>query len=310
MVVSRHTSIHDVPAKGNTKIVPRPKDERSQPTLPRQGGSPVVRMTETVTEKSVWSGESYAEVAPKYLSMAGQLVESVAPEPGQRVLDIGCGTGNVAITAARRGADVTGIDVTPSMLDIAARAGRRAGVEGIDWQVGDATNLPFDDDSFDVTVSALGHMYADPPADATAELLRVTRPGGQIGFTSWTPTSLYPSMAGILMTYVAPEELPDFSEPPFMWGDAGTVERRLDEGVDTLECATETVWYPALSPRDFFEHTAEHSGLFADVFAAVDESERPAARDQIVGEIANWFDPARNAVELEYLCSTATVRDS
>lgn len=266
-------------------------------------------MTETAVVESMWSASSYEAVAPEYRSMAGTLVERVGPAPDERVLDIGCGTGNVAITAARRGVEVTGLDVTPSMLETAARNAELATVEGIDWRQGDATDLPFDDDSFDVTLSALGHMYADPPTDAAAELLRMTRPGGRLGFTSWTPTSLYPSMAGILMTHVAPEDLPDFSEPPFMWGDAGTVERRLGDGVDSLDCETETVWYSALSPAHFFEHTAAHSGLFADVYGAVDESDRDDVRDQLVAAIADRFDGQRNAVELEYLLTTATVHE-
>lgn len=266
-------------------------------------------MTETAVAESMWSASSYEAVAPEYLSMAGTLVDRVEPTSDERVLDIGCGTGNVAITAARRGVDVTGLDVTPSMLETATRNAELANVEGIDWREGDATDLPFDDDSFDVTLSALGHMYADPPADATAELLRVTRPGGHLGFTSWTPTSLYPSMAGILMTYVAPEDLPDFSEPPFMWGDSGTVKRRLDDGVDSLETETETVWYSALSPEHFFEQTAAHSGLFAEVYGAVDEAERDEVRTKLVDAIGDRFDRQRNAVELEYLLTTATVHE-
>jgi len=265
----------------------------------------VVGVTTAAGDERVWSADSYAEMATHYLPMAAKLVERTDVEDGERVLDIGCGTGNVAITAARRGATVTGLDVTPSMLDAAARNADRAGVDGVEWREGDAANLPLADDAVDVTVSALGHMYADPPADAAAELLRVTRPGGRIGFTSWTPTSLYPSLASILMTSVPPTALPEFSEPPFMWGDAGTVERRIGDCVESFSFDTETVWYSARSPRDFLEHTVTHSRLFADVFGAVAADDRDEVRDHLVDAIAARFDGTRNAVELEYLLTTA-----
>jgi ubiquinone/menaquinone biosynthesis C-methylase UbiE len=268
----------------------------------------VVGVTAAATDEAVWAAEPYAEIATEYLPMAGLLVEHVGVQDGDRVLDVGCGTGNVAITAARRGATVTGLDVTPSMLDAAAQNAERAGVEGLTWREGDGADLPFADGAFDATVSALGHMYADPPADATAELLRVTRSGGAVGFTAWTPTSLYPSLAGILTTAVPPAALPEFSEPPFLWGDAGTIERRLGDRVDSLAVDTETVWYAARSPTDFLEHTATHSRLFADVFGAVDDDDRQEVRDRLVDAIADRFDGRRNAVELEYLLATATVR--
>lgn len=256
-----------------------------------------------------WSADTYAAVAPYYLPMAGHLVNAADVTGDDQVLDVGCGTGNVAITAARRGCTVTGLDITPEMLEAAARNAERAGVDSIEWREGDATDLPAADDTADVTLSALGHMYGDPPEDAGEELLRVTRPGGRVGFTSWTPSSLYPSMAGLLMTHVNPADLPDFSEPPFLWGDPDTVEHRLGDGVRDLSVETGTVWYPARSPVDFVEHTAAHSELFADVFEAVPAEERAAVRDKLAETADERFDPTRNAVGLEYLLATATVSE-
>lgn len=257
--------------------------------------------------KQVWSAGSYSEIAPNYLSMGGRLVERADVSSGDSVLDIGCGTGTVAITAARRDAQVTGVDIAPPLLDEARNNAEIADTGDISWREGDATSLPFEDDTFDVTLSNLGHMYGDPPDTVTGELIRVTRPGGRIGFTSWTPTSVYPSMAGVLLTVLSPEDLPDFSEPPFLWGDTGTVQQRLGESVDDLELETGTVRYPALSPEHFWEQTAANSGMFTEVLEEVDEGDLPALRDQLIETIEPYFDDRENAVELEYLLTTARV---
>ncbi|MFC4439004.1 MULTISPECIES: class I SAM-dependent methyltransferase [Natrialbaceae] len=134
--------------------------------------------------KRVWSLGSYSDIAPTFLGTAAHLVGTAGISATDAVLDVGCGTGNAAITAARRGARVTGLDIVPAMLDEARENATIAGVEPIDWQEGSATDLPFEDDAFDVTLSCLGHVFAEPPDDAGRELLRVTRPGGRIAFTS------------------------------------------------------------------------------------------------------------------------------
>jgi len=258
--------------------------------------------------KRVWSRTSYSAEATAYLPMAGMLVEEAGVEPGDRVLDIGCGTGNVGITAARRGARATGVDITPEMLEDARNRAHVAGVEeNVEWREGDATSLTFEDDGFDVTLSCLGHMYGDPPDEAARELLRVTRPGGRVGFTSWTPTSLYPSMAGVVSTYLSPDDLPDFTEPPFFWGDRTTVEDRLGDSVSEVEFETATLAYPVLSPEDFWQKTVERSGMFAEFLGGVDDEDLPELRERVLETVRERFDATRIAVELEYLLTTATV---
>lgn len=255
--------------------------------------------------KRVWAAGSYEDIAPKYVSMGGHLVERTEVGPDDEVLDVGCGTGTVAITAARRGARATGLDIQPALLEHARESAELAGVD-LTWREGDATALPFEANAFDVTLSNLGHMYGDPPRAAARELLRVTRPGGRLGFTSWTPTSLYPSMAGVVATALSPEDLPDFSEPPFLWGDPGTVRDRLEGAVDAVEFETATVQYPALSPEHFWHHTTTNSGMFIEVLEEVDEEELPGLREQLIETIEGYFDDRENAVELEYLLTTAT----
>lgn len=260
---------------------------------------PADRMQET------WERGSYDEYAVHYLPIAGHIVAAAAVTDGDEVLDIGCGTGNVAITAARQGASVTGLDIAPQMLEQATTNADVAAVDGIAWRQGEATDLPVEDDAVDVTLSCLGHMYGDPPDDAARELVRVTRPGGRIAFTSWTPTDLYPFMAGVLSTYLPPEELPDVSEPPFMWGDSDVVRSRLAEKVSSLSFETETIHYPARSPADFWQETARTSGTFIEYLESVDDADRPALRDEMIDTIRPYFDERANAVELQYLLTVA-----
>lgn len=262
---------------------------------------------EASQSSDLWSNSAYDLIAREYLPMAGQLVERVGITQGDEVLDVGCGTGNVAITAARRGSDVTGIDITPAMLQRARKRAATAGVEPIDWQEADTTDLPFEDSSFDVTLSALGHMYAYPHEQTATELLRVTRPGGYVGFTAWTPTSLFPFIGGVVTTYLSPEDQPEFSEPPFVWGDSTSVRERLGAHVDRLAFETDRVRYPVLSPAQFWDEMATHSGVFREYLDRVDDADRQSLDEEVIETIQPYFDQQRNAVELEFLLTVATV---
>src|ERR1043165_3462809 len=117
---------------------------------------------------------------------AARLVRFAGVKSGQRVLDVGCGTGVAAVTAARRGAKVSGLDLTPELLERARENSEIAGVD-IDWRQGDAEALPFKDGEFDVVLSQFGHMFAPRPDVTVGEMLRVLKPGGTIAFSTWPP---------------------------------------------------------------------------------------------------------------------------
>lgn len=256
--------------------------------------------------RRVWSLGSYSDIAPHFLGIAAHLVESTDVRQTEAVLDVGCGTGNVAITAARRGAGVTGVDIVPAMLEEARENATIADVETIDWREGTATDLPFTDDTFDVTLSCLGHMFAQPPDAAGQELLRVTQPGGRIGFTSWTPDGPVPAMGAVLSDYLPSE--PDESEPPFLWGDPDVVRRRVGDGVEDLTFETGTVLTPVQSPAHYWEQARTESGLFIAALEAIDEAEYPALRGEMIETIEQYFDDGQNAVPMEYRLAMATAR--
>ncbi|RQG92272.1 class I SAM-dependent methyltransferase [Natrarchaeobius chitinivorans] len=289
-----------------------PRPERSdRDGSSEAGGSCSIGDGESASDRwsrRVWATGSYEKIAPKYVSMGGHLVDRTAVDSDDEVLDVGCGTGTVAITAARRGARVTGVDIQPAMIEHARTNADTADV-AVTWREGDATALPFETNEFTVTLSNLGHVYGDPPDTAAEELRRVTRPGGRIGFTSWTPTSLYPAMAGVVGAVLSPEELPNFSEPPFLWGDSGTVRTRLGDAVDDIAFETQTVQYPALSPEHFWGQTAANSGMFIEILEDVDEGDARELREQLLETIEPYFDDSENAVELEYRLTTATVAE-
>ena len=255
--------------------------------------------------KRVWTLGSYSDLAPHFLSMAARLVKTTNVSANDTVLDVGCGTGNVAIAAARRGASATGLDITPALLDQARENAAIAGVEETAWREGTATDLPFDDGAFDITLSCVGHMFADPPDAAAQELLRVTRSGGHIAFTSWTPTSVVPAMGKTLTEYLPLN--PDAPDPPFLWGDPNVVRNRLGDDVAELVFETGTVLVPVLSPAHYWEAAVTQSGTFIVALENVDENNRPALRGEMIETIEPYFDDSQNAVLMEYRLTKAVV---
>jgi SAM-dependent methyltransferase len=167
-------------------------------------------------ERAMWATGDYGAIARALIWEVGaRVVERVGVRPGERVLDVACGTGNAAIRAARAGGDVVGLDLTPELLEEGRRIAAAAGVE-LEWVEGDAEALPFDDGGFDVVVSVFGCMFAPRHDVAARELARVLAPGGRIGLCSWTPQSSIAELMGTLFAYLPPA--PEFTQPPPLWG--------------------------------------------------------------------------------------------
>lgn len=132
----------------------------------------------------IWSGATYERLAETFAPIHDRVVEFLAIEPGARVLDVACGTGGVALRAARAGADVVGIDISPDQLAKARSAATAAGL-GIRFDEGDAQELPYADGEFDAVASAFGAIFAPDHELTAAELARVCRPGGRLVLTAW-----------------------------------------------------------------------------------------------------------------------------
>jgi SAM-dependent methyltransferase len=182
---------------------------------------------------------------------AAKLVKFAEVGEGQRVLDVACGTGVVAVTAARRGAQVSGLDLTPVLLERARKNASIAGVN-VDFIEGDAEALPYPDRSFDVVLSQFGHIFAPRPAVATKEMLRVLKTGGRIAFSTWPPEHF----TGRMFAFVARHSPPpppgtEAPAPPPLWGDPNVVRERLGGSVTDLKFARDTLVAPALSLAHF-----------------------------------------------------------
>src|SRR5216684_3488456 len=180
-------------------------------------------------QKTGWA--SFTPLQAITTATAARLVNPARIQRGQRVLDVGCGTGVVAVTAARLGAKVTGLDLTPELL-AEARENSRVAMVDIDWHEGDVEHLPFEPSTFDVVVSQFGHMFA-PRADvAVSQMLRVLKPGGTIAFSTWPPELFVGRMFALVGSYMPPP--PAGVAPAPQWGDPNIVRQRLGDAVQEI----------------------------------------------------------------------------
>jgi SAM-dependent methyltransferase len=252
-----------------------------------------------------WSGGDYDRLA-SYGSAAeaSRLVRFACVNAGDQLLDVGTGSGIVAIVAAQRGARVTGVDPTPALLAKARDNAELAGVDTL-WQEGVAEFLPFPDASFDVVLSQYAHMFSAAPERAASEMLRVLKPGGRIAFAAWTPDGLAPRLMGLSVAYLPP--MPGPPPPsPFLWGEPRGVRDYLGATGRDLHFEHAALQLPALSPahaRRIFEETFSPTVLLVHMLG--DRPDRLSKwrreHDAIVGE---FFGDGR--VRFEYLLTRAT----
>jgi len=175
----------------------------------------------TNNQKQTWSKGDFNEIARQNVVMAEALVEAADPHPGQKVLDLACGSGTAALVAVRRYCDVTGIDYVPELIERARKRSEAGGLQA-NFLVADAQDLPFPDNNFDVVLSVYGVQFAPDQEKAAAEMIRVCKPGGKIGLASPIPEGWSGDFFKTHSRYVPP--LPGL-KPPLRWGtDAGLNE--------------------------------------------------------------------------------------
>jgi SAM-dependent methyltransferase len=260
----------------------------------------------TELQQRTWSEGDFAMVANVVVYAAETLAESLRILPGEKVLDVACGSGNAALAAARRAwGNTTGLDFVPALLE---RARERAAAERleIEFVEGDAQDLPFEDASFDVTTSVYGVMFAPDQEKAAAELLRVTKPGGRIGLASWCPDGgLLGLFAAVLKHTGGP---PPGMVPPVLWGTEERVQELVGDGVSEIRFRRLPSRQPFFSPDHYIEFFRRYFGPIKTAFEKVG----PEGEEALTADLRTWLEEENVAgdaalvIEPEYLEVIAT----
>jgi SAM-dependent methyltransferase len=255
--------------------------------------------------KSMWMAGDFGQIAKIIETGAEDFIDRLGLTPGVRLLDVACGTGNLSIPAARAGAIVTGVDIATNLIE---KARERAETEGlkIQFDEGDAENLPYPDTAFDVVVTMFGAMFAPRPELVAAELTRVCRAGGRIAMANWTPEGFIGQMFKVTGKHVPPP--PDMPSP-LKWGDEETVRERLRAGIADLQLVRRMcVFNYPFSPAEVVEFFRMYYGPTQRAFGALDGDKQAALRtdlEQLWTE-HNQATDNMTTVEGEYLEVTAT----
>jgi len=231
-----------------------------------------------VKQQEIWSSGDYGRIAWITVPLAAELCTAVELRPGDLVLDVACGTGHVALEAARTFCRVTGIDYVPELVEVARRRAAAEDLE-VDFRVADAEDLPFPDDSFDDVLSAIGVMFTADHERAAAELVRVCRSGGRIGMANWTQTGFVGQLLATVGKHVPP---PPAAQPPTRWGTEQVVAELLGDRIHDLASYTATVTQRFASPESFAEFFLAHYGPVHSAAARLDETGRAALQADLV----------------------------
>jgi SAM-dependent methyltransferase len=207
-------------------------------------------------QQRIWSEGDFAKVGVSGQIVAENLCEAVDLAAGERVLDVACGQGNAAIAAARRHCEAVGVDYVPALLE---RARERAAAEALEAEFteGDAEDLPFEDESFDVVLSTFGAMFTPEHQRAADELLRVCRPGGRIGMANWVPDGLVGNVFRTVASHFPP---PPGVEPPPLWGTEEHLRELFGDGISELRCERRALVFRYRSPEHWLEFFRTYFG--------------------------------------------------
>ena len=232
-------------------------------------------------QNAAWSSGNYAVVGTTLQIVGETLAEEMDLAPGAKVLDVAAGNGNATLAFARRWHDVTSSDYVPALLN---GGQNRAKAEGLDvaFREADAEALPFESETFDAVVSTFGVMFTPNQSQAASELLRVTRPGGQIGMANWTPSSFIGRLFKLLGGYVAP---PPGVNSPALWGDESWLENTFGPSSTAMTVHMRTFNFRYRSPAHFVDVFRTLYGPVHKAFLALDAEGQAALESDIIALI-------------------------
>jgi ubiquinone/menaquinone biosynthesis C-methylase UbiE len=258
-------------------------------------------------QKMMWTAGDYPDLARSIASVGELVAERAQAGAGDSLLDVATGSGNVAIPAALAGAKVTGLDLTPKLLEVARERAAEAGVQ-IEFVEGDAEELPFEDRSFDRVTSCFGVMFAPRHDVAAGELVRVARPGARIVVAAWTPEGLNGRMFQTVGSYMPPP--PPELKQPVMWGEEAHVRDLFADSGAELAFERLDATFEAESPEKWFEYNERVLGPTIMAKAAL---EPQGKWEELRGELielyvgSNEADDGSMRVRAEYLLTVATL---
>jgi SAM-dependent methyltransferase len=258
--------------------------------------------------RAMWGSGNYPLMVDTFLVPVGErLVEACGIQAGMKVLDVAAGTGNASLPAARRGAAVTASDLTPSLLDAGRAIAEEEGL-ALEWVEADAENLPFEDESFDVVLSAIGVMFAPHHQMAADELVRVCRPGGTIGLLSWTPEGMLGALFATMKPF-APPPPPGAQSPP-LWGSEEHLRGLLGDRVDFRSLQRGNLEITCFGrAREYGEHFKSYYGPTIATRANAEREGRAREFDEALDAFCDEWDRGTNGearFEKEYLLAVGT----
>ena len=266
--------------------------------------------------QALWEKGDFTRIASSMRRSGDALIERIGVTPGSDVLDLGCGDGTTAVPAARRGAEVLGVDIARNLVEAGTLRAKEEGLNNLRFQCGDASSLDeVGDDRFDLVVSVFGAMFAPRPLDVAKEMVRVTKPGGRIVMGNWIPgdPTLVAQILRISSAYSPPP--PEGFISPMTWGVVDdVVERFVGAGLDagTVDCKPDTFVFEAdVPPTEYLSWFRDFYGPTMNAFEAAAQSGRAEA---LFGELDELFnaqntstEPAKTAIPATFLRVTATV---
>lgn len=235
-------------------------------------------------QQKAWTSGDYAMCGNLLVLMGERLCEAVDMRSGEKVLDVATGSGNTAISAARRFCDVTGIDYVPAPIEQAKDRARAERLR-VNFEVGDAENLPYSDASFDVILSTLGVMFAPDQEKAASELLRVCRSGGRIGLANWTPDGSIGNMFRTVSRHLPP---PPGIKQPLLWGTEERLWELFGEEVSSLQTRRRSHVFRYPSARYLLEYLRTYYGPVKTAFESLDEAGREALARDYMEHFERW----------------------
>jgi len=250
--------------------------------------------------RATWIAGDFGVIARSIEEGGREFVERLGLKPEMKVLDVACGTGNLTLPAARIGADVTGVDIAPNLIEQAIANAEREGLKAR-FDVGDAEDMPYQDGEFDVVMTMFGAMFAPRPDVTASELKRVCKSGGLIAMANWTPEGFTGAMFKTNSKHVPP---PPGMSPPLQWGTEDLVRERFADGIANLEMRRVPImFYFDMPPADVVEHFRMYFGPTQKAFELLDADGQTALRSDLenLWKEHNQATDGITKVESEYL---------